>query len=267
MISKILLYQNSKISYKILGKGDPVIMIHGFGFNHKIWYKIAESLKSEFMFILPDLPGSGDSEKLDKRNVSLSDFAMVINDIISHEKIEEPVIIGHSMGGYVTMAFEKLFPGISKALCLFHSSSYADDEEKIAARKKGITFIQKFGSETFLNNSIPGLFYDKIKSAEDINKYLEEAKKISPEIIISYYEAMISRDDNRDILKNYEKPILFLIGEFDTAIPFKTSLEQTYINNDSDVTILRKSAHMGMLEESEKSSRTIHNFLEKVSVK
>lgn len=267
MISKTIIYEKSKIVYKVLGEGLPVILLHGFGFSHKIWYQIAESLKNDFMLILPDIPGSGESERLIKENVSLSDYAAVINNIIAQEKITEPIIIGHSMGGYIMMAFENLFPNTSKAICLFHSSSYADDEDKILARKKGIEFIKKYGSETFLNNSIPGLFHDKEKSEKDINTYLKEAKEIDSEIIVEYYKAMIKRDDNRNILKNIQKPILFIIGEFDNAIPFKTSLEQTYIADNSDVSILRNSAHMGMLEEPKKSAEIIHRFLIEVSVK
>ena len=267
MISKTIIFQDSKITYKILGKGEPVILLHGFGFNHKIWLKLVESLKDEFKFILPDIPGSGESEPLNIENVSLSDFAQAINYIISEENVKSPIIIGHSMGGYITMAFEKLFPDKSKAICLFHSSSYADDEEKIINRKKGIEFIKKYGSETFLNNSIPGLFYDKEKSIGDINIFLKDAKNIPSKTIIDYYEAMINREDNRDVLKNYKKPILFIIGEHDTAITYKTSLEQTYIPNFSNVSILRDSAHMGMLEEPLKSSDIIHSFLIELSVK
>lgn len=267
MIYKKIIYQGSEIVYNIQGKGQPVVLLHGFGFNNKIWNKLVENLKDKFMFILPDLPGSGESQPLKKENVSLSDFAHAINYLISEENIKLPVIIGHSMGGYITMAFEKLYPEISKAICLFHSSTYADDEEKIKSRKKAIEFINNYGTETFLNNSIPALFYNKEKSIEEINLFLNDAKTIPSQVIIEYYNAMINREDNRDVLKNYKKPILFIIGEHDTAITYKTSLEQTYIPNFSNVSILRDSAHMGMLEEPLKSSDIIHSFLIELSVK
>lgn len=264
MISKTFYFQDSKISYKVLGKGYPVVLLHGFGFSNKIWFGIAESLKNDFMFIMPDLPGSGGSEKLYKQNVSLTDYTEVINELIEIENLISPVIIGHSMGGYITMAFEKKYPDLSVAICLFHSSGYSDDSEKISSRKKSIEFIKKYGSETFMNNNISGLFYNKEKSANDIFKYTEDAKKIAPEVIIQYYEAMISRDDNSDVLKKINKPVMFIVGESDTAIPFKLSLQQAYIPNISEIVILRNSSHMGMLEEESKSSKTLYKFLNDV---
>lgn len=267
MITKTFTYQNSKISYKILGEGDPVIMLHGFGFNNSIWIKIAETLKDQYRFIMPDLAGSGESEKLIKGNATLADHALVIKGLIDHEKINNPVIIGHSMGGYILMAFEKILPTLSKGIVLFHSSVYGDDDGKISARNKSIEFIEKYGTETFFNNSLPSLFYNKEKSSSEINKYLNEAKKIEAGIIIDYYKAMIKREDNRETLKNLKKPVQFIIGEFDTAVPFKTSLQQTFIANISDVNILRESGHIGMLEEPETSSEIIQRFLNQACVK
>ena len=176
MISKTFNFQDSKISYKVLGKGYPVVLLHGFGFSNKIWFEIAESLKNDFMFIMPDLPGSGGSEKLYKQNVSLTDYAEVINELIKIENLISPVIIGHSMGGYITMAFEKKYPDLSVAICLFHSSSYSDDIEKIYEYEKNQTSNEEklYLELKIKENNITDLQEQYKRRSVILEKYLSE---------------------------------------------------------------------------------------------
>ncbi|HMU25536.1 MAG TPA: alpha/beta fold hydrolase, partial [Ferruginibacter sp.] len=68
-------YLSSTISYSIFGKGKPVMLLHGFGEDSAIWQKQIEALKDKFLIITPDLPGSGNSEFLQKENVQLDDYA------------------------------------------------------------------------------------------------------------------------------------------------------------------------------------------------
>jgi pimeloyl-ACP methyl ester carboxylesterase len=90
---------------------------------------------------------------------------------------------------------------------------------------------------------------------------IEEGKKFSNESLVQYYKAMIERPDRTDVLKKLNTPVLFIIGENDMAIPLQSSLQQCYLPNQSYVTILEKSAHMGMWEEVEKTNKALFNFL------
>jgi pimeloyl-ACP methyl ester carboxylesterase len=220
-----------------------------------------EALKSHNTFIVHDLPGSGKSELID--DVHMEALAGVMKAILDEEAITEIIIIGHSMGGYVSVAFADIYPGSVKALGFFPSTAYADSDERKIARKKNISFIEKHGSYKFLQQSTPGLFSDVFKKdhMEVVNGIIELYKNFNPLSLIAYQQAMIERPDRREVLKQIVKPVLFIIGEHDNAIPFKDSMEQCHLPALSYIHILKNSGHMGMLEEVEKSNQILGMFL------
>jgi pimeloyl-ACP methyl ester carboxylesterase len=262
-----ILFQNKKIFYRVEGKGKPVVWIHGFAEDGNIWNKQIDALKEKYLLIIPDLPGSGESEMLDKKS-TLEDYAEVIKAIADEAVFKEKkenqfCLIGHSMGGYITLAFAEKYPELLNSFGLFHSSAFADTEEKIAVRKKGIAFIKKNGTEAFLKTSIPNLFSEETQKAkpEFITELFDMARNISPEALIQYYEAMILRPDRTNVLCTFEKPVLFIIGKYDAAVPLQTSLQQCHLPAISSVNILQHSAHMGMWEEKELANDYLKEFL------
>jgi pimeloyl-ACP methyl ester carboxylesterase len=263
----VIQFQNKKIFYRTEGKGKPVMLVHGFAENGNIWNKQIDSLKENNLLIIPDLPGSGDSEMLDGE-ISIKDYAEVLKSlaeevIFKNNLATQFCMIGHSMGGYITLAFAEKYPQLLNSFGLFHSSAFADNEEKIITRKKGIDFIKKNGTEPFLKASIPNLFCEESKKEkpELIGQLFDLAKNISPEALIRYYEAMIGRPDRTSVLRTFEKPVLFIIGKHDAAVPLDVSLQQCHLPSISVVHILRRSAHMGMWEEEELSGSLMKNFL------
>lgn len=260
MNEKYIIFHNTNIFYKTTGTGLPVVLIHGFAEDSSIWENQVEFLKDRFLLILPDLPGSGRSSFINNDNIGIAGYAEVIRQILLAEQIEQCIMIGHSMGGYITLAYAEKYPESLLAFGLFHSSAYADDEIKVETRKKAIEFIKKNGSGAFLKTSIPGLFYDEGNSIP-ADTLIDKGKAFSPLTLIQYYEAMIARPDRTRILRETALPVLFMMGEHDKAVPFKHSLEQSHIPYRSYIHVLRKSAHMGMLEEPGKSNEILANFL------
>lgn len=261
-----IIFQNKKIFYRTEGAGKNVVLLHGFGEDGNIWNRQIEKLKQNYRVIVPDLPGSGQSEMLEGK-CSLSDYAEVVKAIADKEiiKIEKTTfsLIGHSMGGYITLAFAEKYPLLLNSFGFFHSTAFADDEQKIEARKKGIDFISKNGAAAFLKTSIRNLFSEKSK--KDTPMFVEElfniAKKISSKALIQYYEAMITRPDRTVVLQSFLKPILFIIGANDTAVPLQISLQQCHIPAISSIHILKNSGHIGMWEEEKLSTSYLENFL------
>ncbi len=266
----VIQYKNKNIHYRVIGKGRPVVFIHGFAEDGNIWNALIKTLQNNFLLIVPDLPGSGQSEMLEG-NISIDDYAELIKEILNietskvspkGEDLEGAVLIGHSMGGYITLAFAEKYPELLNGFCLFHSSAFADDIEKKQSRRKGIDFIKTNGSYAFLRISIPNLFAGKqhLKEMEDL---IEEGKKFKPEALIQYYHAMINRPDRTEVLKTFNKPVLFIIGEKDNAIPMQVSLQQCHLPAISHISIL-DTGHMGMIEESERSFSILTSFLQNI---
>lgn len=280
MVEKIHYYNDHKIYYKISGKGETVLLIHGFGETGDIWKDIAFKLSVCFKVIIPDLPGSGQSELYlpeQKRNdeenfVSMEDYARVMKSILDAENNADSKtentnrkisIIGHSMGGYIALSFSEFFPDLLNKLGLFHSSAFKDDENKIIVRKKSIEFIKKNGNYAFLRKSIPDLFSlaSRTSYMKSINDLIEKGTNFSELALIQYQYAMMKRKDHSDHIKQMKIPVLFIIGEDDNAIPLGISLQQCHFPLISQIRVLKNAGHMGMIEDQDKCSGALMEFL------
>ncbi len=250
--------KNNSISYRRTGTGPAVLLIHGFGEDHRVWDALSLELENDNTLIIPDLPGTGFSPSIS--DMSIDGMAEALISLF----LEEPIaVIGHSMGGYIALALLEKYPERLNSLGLLHSTSYADTEEKKATRRKGIEFIKQHGAFEFLKTSIPNLFspLSKQKMAEGINNFILQQRNLTAESLVLYYEAMIGRPDRRQLLENTDKPVLFLLGKYDVAVPFSDGLAQSHLPKISYIHILRRSGHMGMMEEAEKVKIALKNFL------
>ena len=261
IVEKTVLYQNKKILYRSIGTGDPVMLVHGFGEDGKVWHKQVEHLKKKYHLIVPDLPGSGRSEMI--ADMSMEGMAEVLHTIIHEENIDRCTVIGHSMGGYITLALIESYWNHVNAFGLFHSSAFADTEEKKVTRKKGIEFIKQHGAFEFLKTATPNLFSpnSKLQITNSIDRFINSLKDFTPEALISYYEAMMSRPERTSILKNTKNPVLFIAGEHDNAVPLNDILKQCHLPEKSYFHVLKNSGHMGMMEETQNANRILEEFL------
>jgi pimeloyl-ACP methyl ester carboxylesterase len=262
-------FKNKQIFYRLEGKGKPVLLVHGFAEDGNVWNKQVEVVKEKNLLIIPDLPGSGSSEMLDEK-ASIEDYGEVVkalaDEMILTNKVENSdtfSIIGHSMGGYITLAFAEKYPHLLNSFGLFHSSAFADSEEKKTTRKKAIAFIQKNGTEPFVKTSVPNLFSEETKKEKPqlVSQLFNIAKTISPQALIQYSKAMIARPDRTFVLKGFSKPVLLIAGKNDSAVPLPASLEQMSMPRIAVIHILQHSAHMGMWEEVALSNSFLSNFL------
>ena len=263
MIQKVLQTQKHEIFYRMTGTGKPVVFIHGFGEYGTIWDGLVNDLQNQFQCIVPDVPGSGKSI-MKKGEWTMEGLAESIKSILDHEGIQKSAIIGHSMGGYISLAFAEKYVKSLAGLGLFHSSAFADSEEKKATRKRGIQFIEEYGTAKFLEQSTPNLFSDDFKNghADIVKELIERYTNFQDGALVHYYHAMMQRSDRTHILKNYPGPVLFILGENDTAIPLADGLKQCHMPRLSYIHILRKSGHMGMIEETDKCREILQNFLQ-----
>jgi len=260
-MEKTISYQNKKIVYHSYGAGKPVMLVHGFGEDGNIWKNQTEFLKEKFHIIVPDLPGSGQSEMID--DMSIEGMAEVLHSIIHEENIETCTLIGHSMGGYITLAFAKKYWNHLHAFGLVHSTAFADSEEKKSTRKKGIEFIKQHGAFEFLKTATPNLFSEEFKENQPvfIGEFIKTLNNFSPTVLVKYYEAMMERPDRTVTLKNTNVPVLIIMGKYDNAVPLNDGLKQCHLPGKTYFHILKHSGHMGMLEESATTNCILERFL------
>lgn len=256
--------------YREYGSGLPVILLHGFAEDGTIWDHQAARLAADCRLIIPDLPGSGKSPALPGEDsgtisagISLEDLAGSVTALLDREGIEKCVLIGHSMGGYIALAFAEKYPERLMALGLFHSTAYSDSEEKRAGRQKNISFIRKNGAATFVRQSTPNLFgdYTREHHPELISDTVDRYSGFSPESLVSYTEAMINRPDRTAVLREFAGPVLFIIGREDIVIPMEHSLQQCHLPALSHVHIVEHAGHEAMLENPGRSNEILHSFI------
>ena len=265
-MDKTINYRDTLMRYSILGEGNVLVLLHGFGEDSTIWSETVYALSGTYKLIVPTIAGSGGSPVLKGEAIGMEIYADALHAILKDENVTQCTLIGHSMGGYIALAFAEKYPEMLRAFGLFHSSAYADDDSKKEVRKKAIEFIKDNGVDAFLKTSTPGLFMDIEKSKDAINNLLERGKQFQSEALIQYYQAMIARPDRTHVLRSFEGPVLFMLGAHDKAVPFEQGLEQSHLPAQSHIFILRNSAHMGMLEEPEKCLLNLTDFLHQIYV-
>ncbi|MEX2230771.1 MAG: alpha/beta hydrolase [Cyclobacteriaceae bacterium] len=251
------------INYLEQGSGHTVILIHGFPMNQQVWTNFASRLSESLKVVTIDLPGFGKSPSLPP-GFALEDVARIVLDWISEKKYNQPIIIGHSLGGYVTLALVEQDRDMPGGICLFHSTAHADSAEKKQSRGKVLDFIEKQGVQAFTSNFIGQLYADPQHSS--ITKVKNIAVQSSKETVVGYTRAMRDRKDRTNVLRSFPRPILFLAGEKDQGIPPETIHQQVALTKQAEAEILPEVAHMGMFEAEGACLKKLLDFIEKCAV-
>lgn len=258
----MLTENNLSLHYYMYGSGEPVVLLHGFAEDSSIWSGLITSLKDQYKLIVPDLRGSGKSTG-DMNKISMESLANDIVKILAKENIPACKMIGHSMGGYVALAYAEQYAHKLQGLGLFHSTAFADNDEKKNARIKNADFIRKHGSAKFIEQSTPNLFSEAFRQNQPrvVNELIQRYSSFSPATLVAYTEAMMNRPDRTHVLKNFNKPVLLIMGEFDNAVPLEQGLKLCQIADFTYIYIATQSGHMGMLEEPEFCLKAVQDFL------
>ncbi|HEX2536467.1 MAG TPA: alpha/beta hydrolase [Chitinophagaceae bacterium] len=254
---------NHTLSYRRYGNGPAVMLVHGFGEDGSVWEDQATALAPTHTVLVPDLPGTGRSEALP--DSSMEGMAAALAGLLEAEGAEKATLIGHSMGGYITLAFAAHYPDRLNAFGLFHSTAFADTSEKKESRRAGIRKIEAEGARTFLEGMVPGLYAPRTREADPelIRRHLHSVHNFSGATLVSYYGSMLGRPDRTEVWKNSPVPVLLVLGREDGIIPVKEGLKLAHMPDLTYIHILNTSGHMGMKEEPEESSRVLQRFLMK----
>jgi pimeloyl-ACP methyl ester carboxylesterase len=233
-----------------------VVLLHGFGEDSSIWDDYASILEKEYNVILPNYARLSDMKTVEQ-------YANYVHGILQEKGVEKCAIIGHSMGGYIALAFAEKYPQMLSGFGLFHSTSFADSDEKKEVRTKNIEFIQKHGSALFIRTSTPNLYAEEFVKRNPglIENHIEIASQIPPEALMASMQAMRDRPYRRAVLKALRVPVMFIIGEKDKSVSPADAKSQIMMPKFFSSSILDNVAHMGMIEERDHCLAFLERFL------
>ncbi|WP_425636689.1 alpha/beta fold hydrolase [Algoriphagus yeomjeoni] len=253
----------SSIHFFEKGEGQPVVLIHGFCEIGDMWHGFSEALSNEFRVICPDLPGCGKSAMTLTQN-SLEEVAVQLEEWMGENDIVDPIVIGHSLGGYVMLALLELMGEKLKGVGLFHSTAFADDEEKKGMRDRTVIFLKKHGVDKFVTSFVPPLIPEDRRDAfeAEINLAISQAKHSTLEGLIAYTKSMRNRKDRFEVLNNFSGPKLLIAGTLDGAVKIEAS--RKHKEAVTDYYELEGVGHLGMIERPDESLKILREFCGKV---
>jgi pimeloyl-ACP methyl ester carboxylesterase len=236
-----------------------VIFLHGFGEDATVWVDFLKLLPQEHTYFCPDYASITNIESIDGYTDWLKEFT-------KEKSIKKSIIIGHSMGGYIALAFAEKFSDEVVGLGLFHSSAYADNEERKEIRLKTARVIDQQGTAKFIKGFYPNMFTEefKEKNTDFIEKQIESYSYFPKEALMNAQIAMRGRADKTSVLKEAYFPIMILAGEKDTFVPKTAALEQIDLLKNSQSAVLDGVAHAGMFENPTESAKVVTAFLSKI---
>ena len=256
-------FRGRNIHYKVPGKGKCLVLLHGFLESLNIWNAFAGELSGEFKILTIDLPGHGSTEQFGEAH-TMELMADTVKAVLEHLQIQECVMIGHSMGGYVTLEFASKYPEYLKGIGLFHSSAYADSPEARQNRERTIELV-KSDRQGFIQSFIPDLFAqsNRTKYSVEIEDLKKEASNVPKSAILAALAGMKERKDHQRTISIIDVPVLFIMGKEDQRIPIDKVIDIVALPKHSDVLILSNVGHMGYIEAKEETLEKCRYFTRK----
>lgn len=232
-----------ELAYERRGKGSPLVLIHGYPLDHSIWEEVARLLENDLDLILPDLRGFGGSSTADAP-YTMTDMARDIASLLDALGIEQAALAGHSMGGYVSLAFAKAFPNRMKGLALVASQAAADPPDRKEGRYKTAAAVSAKGAQ-FVADAMTGKLSANVQVQAVIRPLIE---KQGVPGVIGALKAMAEREDLTSFLASFDSPLVLIHGGADELIPVERARELKSLVPSASLHILPGAGHMPMME-------------------
>ncbi len=262
-MEKQLKWNGKQVNYITEGTGRPVVLLHGFLENAHIWDDFIAFLESGFRIIAIDLPGFGKTGVFGDQH-TMSFMADSVKAVLDAEKVVDTVMVGHSMGGYVSLAFARKYPGFLRGLVLFHSHAAADSEEVRKNRSRTIEVVRQ-NHKDFISQFIPLLFAEENVSrfASVIQKLREESLQTPATGVMASLAGMRDRADHLELLRKASFPVFFVVGKQDSRISLEKIAPQLLLPVQSEALILDGVGHMGFVEAPAKIFPVLRDFMQR----
>ena len=261
-------YGVDELAYFDTGKNlqPTLLLIHGFGEDHCIWKAQIDYLSQFYRIIAPNLPGVHCRPLTihHSHQPQINLYVEVLHELMHHLHIEQYYVMGHSMGGYIGLAFADYSTNHVMGLGLIHSTTYADSDAKKASRMKVAEFLEEHGTLKYLETATANLFSNPFKEihSDQIQTVIDSASDISKEAMMQFVFAMRNRRAFTHMLSQKRIPVWMIAGKEDIAVPFEDSQAQIELLPPKNVLILEQVGHMGMLEATDKVNLAMHQFIQ-----
>lgn len=250
----------ANIAYTDVGKGVPVVFVHGFPLNRNTWMHQIDSLKAEFRIIAPDLRGLGDSDG-EGEVTTMAQFADDIHALLQNLKTGPCVLVGHSMGGYVTLAFARQYPNMLKGLVLVGTKSGADSPEAAAARRTTSDKVKIEGSRVVVEAMTPKMLAPGNTDAKMLEQVREFMSRSKPAGVIAALLGMATRPDSTPMLANIQVPTLVITGADDIIIPPAESEKLSQAIPRAALEVIPHAGHLVAFEKPAEFNRAMTAWL------
>lgn len=244
------------LNYRIVGNGYPVVFLHGFLESNQMWKDLLPQF-SGIRAICIELPGHGDSPLLEEQ-LSLDNITQAVKSTIQALEIDEFILVGHSMGGYVSLHLAEEKELNINQLVLYHSHPWADSPSKKKDRERAAKIVE-YNKILFLKESIPNLYYQPEKYETQINTLVEEAHEMSEEAITQSLLAMRDREDKVSVLKEWKENLHIIQGEFDPLIDAE-KLGNLSKEMGNHFYLIKSIGHIGYQENEKESVRLLNGI-------
>lgn len=252
----------TEIAYLDEGKGETIVLLHGFCGSSRYWEEVVPALSKSYRVIVPDLPGHGETPVITKE-YSIDDLADYVHKLLVSLSLDHVAMFGHSLGGYITAAFAEKYPNNLKGFSLVHSTAFPDSEEAKKGRIANVVKVQQQGIQALIDGLVPKLFAPE----NVIYPYVDAAKEIglhtSPQGAINTLLAMKNRPDRNRVLEETSLPVLLVAGENDQIVPQEKTFSVTKLGITHSV--IKNAGHMSMYENPKALITEIESFLSKLN--
>lgn len=258
---KTFTYNKRNLSYTDRGEGFPLVLLHGYLESKEVWDDFAEHLAVNHRVLAPDIPGHGQSEELEPIH-SMELMADALHALLVHLNAGSCLMVAHSMGAYVMMAFADKYPDMTAGMLIFHSSVYADTEEKKQHRLNEISLIEAGQIQQVINQHLPRTFAQSNleKHQSRIEQMKQKASTHNTQGVCALIRGMMQRPDRQELIQQWGKPLGFVFGSNDNFIPDAMARQMLALNANSQAYWLKHSGHMGFIEEPEESLKLVLSF-------
>jgi pimeloyl-ACP methyl ester carboxylesterase len=258
-------FGNGNIHYSDQGSGKVIVLLHGYLETSQVWNRFAARLATGFRVVSIDMPGHGSSDIYSAVH-TMEFIAEVLYALVKSMGISKIFLTGHSLGGYVTLAFAELYPEMLSGYCLFHSQPFADPPEAIDKREREIKLVKAGKKDLMYPDNISKMF--AVSNLEKFNAAFLRSKQIASEIpgegIISVLKGMMNRPSRLSVMEAGRVPCLWILGSMDNYIDCGKIIPMVRLPQNAKVVVLKNSGHMGFVEEEDRSLKVIARFADRI---